>query len=96
MTERDRVERADEAWQQAAQRYISLKRAADAANEQANDAKADLVKLAQHPSETGSGVTVTRFRNQGSVDYKQMPQLRGVELARYRGTGKMETLVTIA
>jgi putative phage-type endonuclease len=69
LTERDRVERTDEAWQQAALRYVELKRAADSANEQANEAKADLVKLAQHPSETGSGVTVTRFWRQGSVDY---------------------------
>jgi putative phage-type endonuclease len=48
-------------------------------------AKAALVELAKHPSETGSGVTVTRYWKQGSVDYKKVPELAGVELERYRG-----------
>jgi len=58
-------------------------------------AKAALVGLAKHPSETGSGVTVTRFWKQGNVDYKKVPELAGVELDAYRGKAREEVRVSV-
>ena len=52
--------------------------------------------LAQHPREQGAGVTVTRFWKAGSVDYKKVPALRGIDLEPYRGRGREETRVTSA
>ena len=49
-----------------AQRDMALKRAADAATEQANETKADLIKLAQHLSETGSGLVVKNSANRAA------------------------------
>ena len=48
-------------------------------------ARGVLVGLAQHPKETGAGVSVTRFWKTGSVDYKKVVELRGVDLEQYRG-----------
>ena len=52
-----------------------------------------LVALAQHPKETGAGVSVTRFWKQGSVNYKLVPALNGVDLQQYRGKAREEIRV---
>jgi putative phage-type endonuclease len=95
-SDKDKVSRLDPPWQAAAQNYLTLKAESDAVAEKLDAAKAALVDLAKHPSETGSGVTVTRFWKQGSVDYKKVPELAGVELERYRGKAREEVRVTAA
>ena len=61
-----------------------------------DEAKTALLELATHPSETGGGVTVTRYWKQGAVDYKRVPQLESVELDNYRAEGRMETRIFVA
>ena len=51
--------------------------------------------LASHPSESGFGVSVTRFWKQGSIDYKRVPALQGVALEQFRGDGRFETRVSV-
>lgn len=94
LTERDKVIRKDNAWQAAAAHYVALKSEADALAERLDAAKAALLTLSSHPSESGYGVTVTRFWKQGSVDYKQIPALQGLDLEPYRKKGGFETRVT--
>lgn len=94
LTERDKVVRQDAAWQAAAEAYLSLKAQADQVAEWLDKAKAALVELSTHPSETGYGVTVTRFWKQGAVDYKKVPELAGVDLDPYRKKGGFETRVS--
>lgn len=95
LTDRDKAVREDEAWQQAAKSYLSLKAEVESVAGRLEEAKSRLVGLAQHPSETGSGVTVTRFWKQGSVDYKKVPELAGVDLERYRGKPREEVRVSV-
>ncbi|HRF11267.1 MAG TPA: hypothetical protein PLR37_03900, partial [Candidatus Accumulibacter phosphatis] len=58
-------------------------------------AKDRLLELSTHPSETGFGVSVTRYWKQGNVDYKRVPELQGVNLDAYRQKGRFETRVSI-
>lgn len=95
LTERDKVIREDDSWRAAAEVYINLKRQADLLAGLVDEAKETLVKLASHPSEAGFGVSVTRFWKIGSVDYKKVPELKGVDLNAYRGVGREETRVTV-
>jgi predicted phage-related endonuclease len=95
LTERDKVVRKDGEWQTTAARYLDLKRQADELAARADEAKEKLVQLASHPSESGFGVSVTRFWKQGSVDYKKVPELQGVDLEGYRQKGRWETRVTV-
>jgi hypothetical protein len=53
------------------------------------------VALTEHPSEVGFGVSVTRFWKTGSVDYKRVPELAGVDLDNYRQKGRFETRVSV-
>jgi putative phage-type endonuclease len=94
LSERDTREREDAAWRTAASAYLDAKRSADEASAALEVARSALVALASHPSETGGGVTVTRFWKRGAVDYKKVPQLTGVDLESFRKEARLEVRVT--
>lgn len=96
LTEADTVVRTDSAWQQAAQTYAVVKREAELLAERLEAARQSLVALAQHPREQGAGVAVTRFWKQGSVDYKKVPVLQGLDLSHYRGKAREEVRVSLS
>ncbi len=96
LTDRDTVERSDPAWTLAAGLYVEAKRKAEDAAESLDRARERLVGLASHASESGHGVTVTRFFKQGNVEYKKIPQLKTVQLDDYRAAGRVEVRVTVA
>ena len=83
-------------WKLAALGYLNAKRMAEEATATLEAAREQLVGLTSHPSESGAGVTVTRFWKQGNVDYKRVPELDGVSLDGYRGKGREEVRVTVA
>ncbi|MBU6257872.1 MAG: YqaJ viral recombinase family protein [Burkholderiales bacterium] len=96
LVDADQRPRDDEAWLQAAVAFREAKEAAEAAAAALDASRACLVALASHPKEAGAGVTVTRFWKAGSVDYKKVVELKGVDLERYRGKVREEVRVTVA
>jgi putative phage-type endonuclease len=95
LCEGDTVQRNDDAWALAASSFAQAKRQADSAAEALDAARIALVALAQHPREQGAGVSVTRFWKAGNVDYKKVPQLKGVDLDAYRGKSREEVRVSL-
>lgn len=95
LTDADSAQREDAAWSQAAQAYLEAKRQADAADEVLEAARRALVGLLRHPRESGAGVNVVKLWKAGNVDYKKVPELKGVNLDRYRGQGREEVRVTV-
>lgn len=87
--------RHEAAWATAAAAYTQAKRDADALAERLEAARQALVSLAHHPREQGAGVSVTRFWKQGTVDYKKVPQLQGLDLCPYRGKSREEVRVIV-
>ena len=96
LCERDTREREDEAWRGAAESYLRAKREAEHSAAAADEAKATLVALASHPSESGAGVSVTRYWKKGAVDYKRVPALKGVDLESFRKESRLEVRVSAA
>lgn len=75
----------DSFWAETATAFTLAKREVDTQAERLETARQALVALAQHPKEQGAGVSVTRYWEQGNVDYKKVPQLLGLDLSPYRG-----------
>jgi putative phage-type endonuclease len=96
LSEADSAQRDDAAWREAAAAFVAAKRNADSADEALSTARQRLVDLAMHPRETGGGVSVVKLWKPGNVDYKRIPELRGVDLERYRGKGREEVRITVA
>jgi predicted phage-related endonuclease len=95
LTDRDKRMRTDPEWMVAAEVYLHAKRKADAIVEELDKAKAALLKLSTHPSESGNGVSLCRFWKQGNIDYKRIPELSAIDLDAYRAKGRFETRITI-
>ena len=89
-------QRSDSDWTAAAAHYLETKLFADQAQRALAEAKELLVALASHTSETGAGVTVTRYWKTGAIDYKKVPELKALDLEQYRGAPREETRVTAA
>ena len=96
LSERDTVVRSDEPWIAAAREYVQLKKLADDTGAALDAAKQKLIGLARHNSEQGGGVTVTRFMKSGSIDYKRVPVLVGVDLEQFRAPAREEIRVSLA
>ena len=94
LTERDSAQRDDPAWAEAAAAYLEAKRTADAAAETLEATRKALAALSAHPRSTGAGVSVIRLWKKGNVDYRRVPELKGVDLDRYRSEGRQEVRVT--
>lgn len=95
LSDRDKRQRTDPEWMVATESYLAAKRRVDAVSAELDEAKAALLRLASHSSETGNGVTVTRYWKAGSVDYKKVPELAGIDLDAFRGKGRFETRITV-
>lgn len=94
LTDADSAQRTDAAWSQAAQAYLEAKSRVDHADEALNAARNTLVSLLRHPRESGEGVNVVKLWKPGNVDYKAIPELKSVNLDRYRGKGREEVRIT--
>ena len=75
-------ERDDTAWQDAAGAWLSAKEMLTRAEENEKAARTRLIELG---GGEGCGVKAKLFKRVGNVDYKRIPELRGVDLERYRG-----------
>ena len=78
-------ERDDLEWIAAAAAYVEAKRAAEAVAKALDEAKAKLVGLASYTSESGGGVSVTRFWKRGAIDYKKIPEIKAVDASSTGG-----------
>jgi hypothetical protein len=87
-------ERSDAEWNAAATHYLETKLFGDQAQKALAEAKDRLVALASHSSESGGGVTVTRYWKQGAIAYAKIPELKALDLERYRGAPREEVRVT--
>jgi putative phage-type endonuclease len=96
LSDADTVLREDAAWAQAAAAYSAAKQAADAGAQTLELSRQGLIALAQHAREQGAGVAVTRFWKAGTVDYKKVPALKGVDLDAYRGKSREEVRISVA
>jgi putative phage-type endonuclease len=94
LCDRDCRQRIDPGWAEAAAAFVAAKAGVEAATARLEACREALVGLATHPKEVGAGVSVTRFWKAGSVDYKKVVELKGVDLEQYRGKAREEVRVT--
>jgi hypothetical protein len=77
-------ERKDAAFKRAAATWKKAKEAAGPAVKALEDAKAAVILLLGDEPAFGCGIVCLKKSRAGSVDYKQVPELRGVDLGPYR------------
>jgi len=96
LTDRDVRVREDSEWLSAAAAYLELRTAHDELGAALDAAKSRLVGQTSHVREQGGGLSVTRLWKRGSVDYRCVPELVGVDLEVYRSAAREEVRVTVS
>jgi hypothetical protein len=92
----DTLKRSDADWHLAALAFLTAKAEVEQADARLDATRQALVALAKHPRKQGAGVSVTRYWKAGSVDYKKVVELKGVDLEVYRGKAREEVRVSLA
>lgn len=91
-TERDIFKSEDPRFATLARLYVNMKYAQA---EYDNLEELLLKEYEQHGRIKAGPVSVTRYFAKGNVDYSKIPQLKGVDLDRFRKAGSLRTRVTI-
>lgn len=78
------VIREDKDWLEAVDAWKKAKKQLDDAKELEAITREGIIYLANDKSSAGGGVSVTKTERKGTVDYKKIPELKGVNLEEYR------------
>jgi len=89
------VEHTDQKWADAAASYKAACDAEAAAKLVKDAARKNLIELADKKKSRGAGVSVTPFEKKGNVDYKKVPELKGVDLEQYRAKSTLQYRLTV-
>jgi hypothetical protein len=76
--------RADDAWHYLAQSFVAQKKIVERETEILDQIKKDLIEAATSDKSRGAGVSVIKSERVGNVNYKSVPELKGVDLEKYR------------
>lgn len=87
------LERDDSDWKKAVNYWRMSKNSLDLAKDQEAEARKKLIELSDGKTSEGNGVRVTVAERKGSIQYKKIPALEGVNLEDYRA--KSSTTFTL-
>jgi len=94
LTDKDTWLRDDAKWAVAADAYKAAKEAVRLAQESAEAARRMLIGMADHPRVAGAGVTVTKYWQEGRINYAAVQELKGVQLSKYRAPKTEQVRIT--
>lgn len=80
----DIVQRNDEEYKELACEYAVTKKRLDRLEEELSEIKEKLILLCENKSSTGFGVRCRKYEAKGSIEYKNIPQLKEIDLEKYR------------
>lgn len=80
LIDRDYIKREDEEWVQLAKEWIQLSKIEDRKDE----IRKRLIDLSGKSNSMGAGIKLSKIPRKGTVDYKSIPELNGLNLEKYR------------
>lgn len=84
LEDRDFVSRDDGDWQTLAQQWGAVNAELAAIKEKEKECREALIKAAGNQNCLGAGVKVQKVVRKGTVDYKAIPELKSLDLDKYR------------
>ena len=77
-------ERTDEPWLRYAEKWKRIQSEKKTIDEQEKECREALIGLAGEKTSQGSGIRVTKYSRKGRVAYEKVPELKMVDLEKYR------------
>lgn len=86
LSDKDYVQRQDIFWVEAAQDWLLVHQQLETLKSKEKEHRESLISLAGPCNCQGAGIRVQKVIRKGTVDYKSIPELSGVDLEKYRKT----------
>lgn len=77
--------REDQEWTTTAQEYKQVTQEIKALEKRQKQLRDALISMSNHVNSIGGGVRLEQLARRGSVSYSEIPELKGVNLDKYRG-----------
>ncbi len=96
LTERDYVERSDKEWEALSSSYLNVQEKIKALEEEEKSIRENLISIASSSNSIGYGIKLSKIIRKGSVDYQSIPELKDVNLEKYRKTPIQSWRIAVA
>ena len=80
----DYIERDDTLWNQCASQYKNLVCEIEQMEKQKEELRKQLVFLSGESNTKGGGISLCQIQRKGNIDYLKIPELKGLDLEKYR------------
>ena len=84
LNEKDFVNHEDEEWLQTSKKWLDIQSQIESLENQEKGLREHLISLADGKNSQGGGLRISRSMRKGTVQYSQIPQLKEVDLEKYR------------
>lgn len=84
LTERDFAMRSDDIWAKKSQDWIEASNQLKIAEEKEMQAREALIQCAGRSNAMGAGIKLSKSIRKGNVEYSKIPELKGVDIDKYR------------
>lgn len=81
---KDFINRTDDIWVQAANSWLELQQKKSEILEQEEELRESLIRMSGNSNTQGAGIKLSKIIRKGNVDYKEIPELKNVDLDKYR------------
>jgi putative phage-type endonuclease len=88
-------ERNDDLWKHVAARYKLISQQRKELEKEEEELKTQLISMSDNVNCKGSGVCVSSYKRKGSVQYDKIPELKNIDIERYRSEEKTMYRVTL-
>lgn len=78
------IERIDSEWEEYASKWITLNQTIKELEKQESEIRNRLIELSGQSNSKGFGVTLSQIQRKGNVNYSNIPELKNVDLEKYR------------
>lgn len=82
--EDDYIQRDDDLWAQYASKWKTISMTLKELEEVEQDLRKQLIFLSGESNTRGVGISLCEIKRKGHIDYAQIPELKGVDLEKYR------------
>lgn len=80
LIDRDYIKREDEEWMQLATEWLEISKI----EERKEQVRKRLIQISGKMNSMGAGIKLSKIPRKGTVDYKLIPELNGLDLEKYR------------
>ncbi len=83
-SESDYVQRQDDLWNHSATLWKEIQEDLKKLEKKSEQVKAELIRLSEESNTKGAGISLFQVQRKGNVDYTKIPELKGIDLDKYR------------